>query len=147
MGHEDVLVLVHASTMEAAKETAEEVYNSLIDDGDTSYDYYDDDSIKVYPATSPEGEGLIRERLTDQLQTHLHHLKRIRQRMANATDEALLADDMARFSMHQVGAYRGMEVFLYDADGHGIRTESDLEEVTSESSENPLWVVVADMHH
>jgi hypothetical protein len=53
-------------------------------------------------------------------------------------------EDLARHAFHQVGAYDGPTVFLYNEYANGIRHREQLIRVLEESED--LWIVPADVH-
>jgi len=53
-------------------------------------------------------------------------------------------EDLTRHAFHQVGAYDGPSIFLYDEHGCGIRHRDQLDRIIDESDD--LWVVPADVH-
>lgn len=61
------------------------------------------------------------------------------------SDEAIMRDrDLARHAFHQVGAYDGPTIFLYDEYANGIRHREQLDRLLEESE--GLWIVPADVH-
>jgi len=53
-------------------------------------------------------------------------------------------ENLARHAFHQVGAYDGPTIFLYNEHGTGIRHREQLDRLLAESEE--LWIVPADVH-
>jgi hypothetical protein len=52
-------------------------------------------------------------------------------------------EDLARHAFHQVGAYDGPSVFLYDEHG-SVRHRDQVDRLLDESDD--LWIVPADVH-
>lgn len=94
---------------------------------------------------SEEGEELLErgwEATKDEFQ---RNLDRVKEALDKRSDEEIMRDvDLARHAFHQVGAYDGPSVFLYDEHGSGIRHRGQLDRILEES-EN-LWIVPADVH-
>lgn len=73
------------------------------------------------------------------------NLNRVKEALDELSDEEIMRDeDLARHAFHQVGAYDGPSVFLYDEHGSGIRHRGRLDRVLNESED--LWIVPADVH-
>jgi len=53
-------------------------------------------------------------------------------------------ENLTRHAFHQVGAYDGPSILLYDEHGCGIRHRGQLDRIVEESDD--LWVVPADVH-
>ncbi len=74
------------------------------------------------------------------------NLDRVRDALEDLSDEEIMRDDgLARHAFHQVGAYEGPTIFLYDEHGSGIRHQDHLDRILEEN-EN-LWIVLADVHY
>ena len=70
----------------------------------------------------------------------------MKEALNDLSDEAIMRDeDLARHAFHQVGAYDGPSVFLYDEHGSGIRHRGQLDRILDESDD--LWIVPADVHY
>jgi len=69
----------------------------------------------------------------------------VKEALDELSDEEIMRDeDLARHAFHQVGAYDGPSVFLYDEHGSAIRHRGQLDRILEESEE--LWIVPADVH-
>lgn len=69
----------------------------------------------------------------------------MKEALDDLSDEEIMRDeDLARHAFHQVGAYDGPSVFLYDQHATGIRHREQLDRLL-EASED-LWIVPADVH-
>ncbi len=53
-------------------------------------------------------------------------------------------EDLIRHACHQLGAYEGSSIFLYDEFGGGIRYRDRLDTILDGSDD--LWIVPADVH-
>jgi len=64
------------------------------------------------------------------------------------SDEEIMRDeDLARHAFHQVGAYEGPSVPMYDQHAMGIRHRDQLDRVLEEEEDSQtLWIVPADVH-
>ena len=72
------------------------------------------------------------------------NLDRVKEALDELSDEAILRDeDLARHAFHQVGAYDGPSVFLYDEHG-SVRHRDQVDRLLDESDD--LWTVPADVH-
>ncbi|MFT4891058.1 MAG: hypothetical protein ACI9YT_001980 [Halobacteriales archaeon] len=73
------------------------------------------------------------------------NLDRVKEAFDELSDEAIPRDeDLARHALHQVGAYDGPTVFLYNEYATGIRHRERLDRVPEERED--LWIVPADVH-
>jgi len=54
-------------------------------------------------------------------------------------------EDLACHAFHEVGAYEGPSIYLYDQYGNGIRDPDQLDRVLDESDDR--WIVPADVHY
>ncbi|GGK79432.1 hypothetical protein GCM10009067_34670 [Haloarcula sebkhae] len=56
-------------------------------------------------------------------------------------------EDLARHAFHQVGAYEGPSVSMYDQHAQGIRHRGQLDRILEENQDSQaLWIVPADVH-
>jgi len=162
--HQLIYAIVSAPTAEQALSRAKHVFDRLTG-GDLSqapvFDYYvtfDDESSRVAgPARwgdrptvaridSPAGQHLL-ESGWEATEREFHRtLTRVREALAESSDEELMSDVMARHACRTLGAYRGPSVYLYDEHSQGVRHREALDRVLESADENPLWVVPADVH-
>jgi len=64
------------------------------------------------------------------------NLDRVKEALDELSDEEIMRDeDLARHAFHQVGAYDGPSVFLYDEHGSAIRHRGQLDRILEESEE------------
>ncbi|WP_134672224.1 hypothetical protein [Halorussus marinus] len=161
--HMVIYTLVEASTRDDALATGKTVFDRLVGavpHAGAVFDYYmtfDEDETTVagtarwgdlpVAATieSDEGEELL-ERGWEATKTEFQrNLDRVKEALDEHSDEEIMRDeDLARHAFHQVGAYDGPSVFLYDEHASGIRHRGQLDRILDES-EN-LWIVPADVH-
>lgn len=161
--HMVVYTLVEASTRDDALATGKTVFDRLVGavpHAGAVFDYYvcfDANETTVAGTArwgdlpvaaaveSEEGEELLErgwEATKDEFQ---RNLDRVKEALDKRSDEEIMRDvDLARHAFHQVGAYDGPSVFLYDEHGSGIRHRGQLDRILEES-EN-LWIVPADVH-
>jgi len=164
--HQLIYALVSAPTADYALSTAKSVFDGLTG-GDLSqapvFDYYvtfDDSSSRVAgPArwgdrpTVARVDSAAGQRLLNSgweaTEWEFHRtLGRVREALAESSDEELMGDAMARHACRTLGAYRGPSVYLYDDHGQGIRHREALDRVLESADEkgDTLWVVPADVH-
>jgi len=94
---------------------------------------------------SDEGEELLERGWEATEEEFQRNLDRVKEALDELSDEAIMRDeDLARHAFHQVGAYDGPSVFLYDEHASGIRHRGQLDRVLDESDD--LWIVPADVH-
>jgi len=73
------------------------------------------------------------------------NLDQVREALDELSDEEIMHDEnLARHTFHQVGAYDGTTIFLYNEYANGIRHREQLDRVLEESEE--VWIVPADVH-
>ena len=159
-----IYTLVEASTRDDALATGKTVFDRLVGavpHAGAVFDYYvtfDESETTVAgtarwgdlpvaaPVDSDEGEELLErgwEATEDEFQ---RNLDRVKEALRELSDEAIMRDeDLARHAFHQVGAYDGPSVFLYDQHASGIRHRGQLDRLLDER-EN-LWIVPADVHY
>lgn len=97
------------------------------------------------PVESDEGAKLLDHGWKATESEFQCHLERVREALADLTDEEIMRDtNLARHAFHQVGAYDGPTISLYNEFGSGIRHRQQLDRIL-EGSEG-LWVVPEDVH-
>ncbi|AFK20780.1 hypothetical protein E6P09_19295 (plasmid) [Haloferax mediterranei ATCC 33500] len=150
--HMVIYALVEASTHNDALATGQTVFERLVGaDPHTGavFDYFvtfDEEDTSVAgkarwgelptaaPVDSDDGQDLLER-----------NLGRVKEAIEELSDEEIMRDeDLARHAFHQVGAYDGPTVFLYNEYANGIRHREQLDRVLEESDE--LWIVPADVH-
>jgi hypothetical protein len=73
------------------------------------------------------------------------NLDRVKEALEDLSDGAIMRDEgLARHAFHQIGAYDGPSIFLYDEYGSGIRHRGQLDRILDEGEH--LWIVPADIH-
>jgi hypothetical protein len=156
--------LVDASTQDEALATGKTVFDRLVGANphtDAVFDYYvtfDESGTSVAgkarwgdlpvaaPVESDEGEDLLKRGWEATEAEFERNLDRVRDALEELSDEEIMRNDgLARHAFHQVGAYEGPTIFLYDEHASGIRHREQLDRVLDES-EN-LWIVPADVHY
>jgi hypothetical protein len=94
---------------------------------------------------SEEGQHLLDRGWQATEQEFQRNLERVKQGLEEYSDEAIMCDkDLIRHACHQLGAYEGSSVFLYDEFGGGIRHRDRLDMILDGSDD--LWIVPADVH-
>jgi len=161
--HMVIYTLVEASTRDDALATGKTVFDRLVGavpHAGAVFDYYvtfDEESTSVAGTArwgdlpvaasveSNEGEELLERGWDATKEEFQRNLDRVKEALDERSDEEIMRDeDLARHAFHQVGAYDGPSVPLYDEHGSGIRHRGQLERILEES-EN-LWIVPADVH-
>ena len=176
--HMIIRAIVFAKNNDDALNKAEIVFKRLCED-QRPFDYY---AMFDTPGTAVSGAGrwgqmeavslassrqglkLINEGMKYQKESFLQGISRLKQHLKRGIDELWLNNtawkkDIGSFhyTCHQLGQYSGGEVFLYDQDGEGIRSETHLDDVLNrwadkegvipeEYSDLKVYVVPADVH-
>lgn len=161
--HMVIYTLVEASTRDDAVATGKAVFDRLAGadrHAGAVFDYYvcfDEEGTSVAgrarwgdlpvaaPVDSDEGQELL-ERGWDATKSEFQrHLDRVREALDELSDAEIMRDEnLARHAFHQVGAYDGPSIFLYDEHRSGIRHRGQLDRIVDESDD--LWIVPADVH-
>ena len=161
--HMVIYSLVEASTEDDALATGKMVFDRLVGavpHAGAVFDYYvafDKEETSVTgtarwgdlpvaaPVESDEGEELLERGWEATEEEFQRNLDRVKEALGELSDEEIMRDeDLARHAFHQVGAYDGPSVFLYDEHASGIRHRGQLDRILDESEE--LWIVPADVH-
>ncbi len=161
--HMVIYSLVEASTEDDALATGKTVFDRLVGavpHAGTVFDYhvaFDKEETSVAgtarwgdlpvaaPVESDEGEELLERGWEATEEEFQRNLDRVKEALGELSDEEIMRDeDLARHAFHQVGAYDGPSVFLYDEHASGIRHRGQLDRILDESEE--LWIVPADVH-
>ncbi|WP_440992355.1 hypothetical protein [Haloarchaeobius baliensis] len=162
--HMVIHALVEASTQDDALATGKTVFDRLVGavpHANPVFDYYvtfDEDETSVAgtarwgqlpvaaPVDSAAGEKLLERGWNATKEEFQRNLDRVKEALDEHSDEEIMRDaDLARHAFHQVGAYDGPTVFLYDEHGSGIRHQGKLDRLLDESED--LWIVPADVHY
>lgn len=161
--HMVIYTLVEASTRDDALATGKTVFDKLVGalpHAGAVFDYYvtfDEDETTVagtarwgdlpVAATveSDDGQALLERGWNATKDEFQRNLGRVKEGLDELSDEEIMRDEnLARHAFHQVGAYDGPSVFLYDEHGSGIRHRGQLDRILDESDD--LWIVPADVH-
>jgi hypothetical protein len=161
--HMIIYALVEASTHDDALATGKTVFDRLVGSDAHScavFDYYvtfDEEDTTVagkarwgdLPTTAPvdsdDGQDLLDRGWEATKEEFERNLERVKEAIDELSDEAIMRDeDLARHAFHQVGAYDGPSVFLYDQHATGIRHREHLDRLLEESED--LWIIPADVH-
>lgn len=161
--HTLIYALVAAQTRADALTAGKQAFDRLVGchPGCGPFDYYvtfdDTDSSVAGPARwgdlpvatpveSVAGQALLErgwEATEREFQRNLDH---VRTCLSQYSDADIMADtDFVRFSFRELGVSEGASVFLYDADGCGLRTPGELEWALEQGGE--VWIVPADVHY
>lgn len=144
--HMVIYALVEASTEDEALAAGTEVFNRLVGakiDSCTVFDYYvtfDEANTTVAgkarwgdlpaaaPVASSAGQSLLDRGWEATIKKFQRNLDRVKTGLEELSDEEIMRDeDLVRHAFHQVGAYDGPSVFLYDEHGCGIRHRRQLD--------------------
>ncbi|QLG29975.1 hypothetical protein HUG10_20385 (plasmid) [Halorarum halophilum] len=155
--------LVEASTHDDALATGKTVFDRLVGADPHScaiFDYFvtfDEEGTSVagkarwgdLPAAVPvdldDGQDLLNRGWEATKEKFERNLERVEEAIDELSDEEIMRDEnFARHAFHQVGAYDGPTVFLYDQHASGIRHREQLDRVLEESED--LRIVPADVH-
>ncbi|ACM58558.1 hypothetical protein HALDL1_00315 (plasmid) [Halobacterium sp. DL1] len=161
--HMVIYALVEASTQNDALATGKTVFDRLVGADPHSsavFDYYvsfDEENTTVagkarwgdLPAASPvdsdDGQDLLDQGWEATKEEFERNLERVKEAIDELSDEEIMRDEnLSRHAFHQVGAYDGPSVFLYDQHATGIRHRGQLDRLLEESED--LWIVPADVH-
>ena len=161
--HIVIYTLVEASTRDDAVATGKAVFDRLVGANPHAgavFDYFvtfDQEGTTVAGkarwgdlpvaarVNSDEGQDLLERGWEATKKEFERNLDRVKEALDELSDEEIMRDeDLARHAFHQVGAYDGPSIFLYDEHGCGIRHRSQLDRIVGESDD--LWVVPADVH-
>ncbi|QKY18787.1 hypothetical protein [Halorubrum sp. CBA1229] len=161
--HMVIYALVEESTHDDALATGKTVFNRLVGadpHAGAVFDYhvtFDEEDTSVAgkarwdelptaaPVDSDDGQDLLERGWEATKEEFERNLDRVREALDELSDEEIMRDeDLARHAFHQVGAYDGPTIFLYNEYANGIRHREQLDRVLEESEE--LWIVPADVH-
>jgi hypothetical protein len=161
--HMVIYTLVEASTQKDALATGKTVFDRLVGADPHSsavFDYYvcfDEEDTTVAgkarwgelptaaPVDSDDGQDLLDQGWEATKEEFERNLERVKEAIDELSGEEIMRDeDLARHAFHQVGAYDGPSVFLYDQHVTGIRHREQLDQILEESED--LWIVPADVH-
>ncbi|WP_254538721.1 hypothetical protein [Halomarina litorea] len=162
--HMVIYALVAASTEDDALAAGTTVFDGLVGGGvhtKAVFDYYvtfDEEGTTVAgqtrwgdlpvaaPVDSEDGQALLERGWTATEKAFQRHLERAKEALEEYDDEAIMRDqDLVRHTFHQLGAYRGSSIALYDEHGNGIRHREQLDRRLEASGE--CWIVPADVHY
>jgi len=97
------------------------------------------------PVDSDDGQDMLERGWEATKEEFERNLDRVREALDELSDEEIMRDeDLTRHAFHQVGAYDGPTISLYNEYANGIRHREQLDRVLEESEE--LWIVPADVH-
>ena len=161
--HMVIYALVEESTHEDALATGKTVFDRLVGadpHAGAVFDYhvtFDEEDTSVAgkarwgelptaaPIDSDDGQDLLERGWEATKEEFERNLDRVREALDELSDEEIMRDeDLARHAFHQVGAYDGPTIFLYNEHANGIRHREQLDRVLEESED--LWIVPADVH-
>lgn len=163
-------VITYGVSKEDGRADALDILNQLVPD---PFDYYNESG--TYKATSVKGATFIKEGMEATWRDFQASMRNIREIISTMSDEDIFEEriaesnpvkpahampDLARYYFHQVGEYRGSNIWLYDKDGEGIRDRKHLASVLSKwerlykdkTEKNPLadldiWITMSDVHY
>lgn len=154
--HMVIYTLVEASTRDDALVTGKTMFDRLVvavPHAGAVFDYYvtfDEDETAVAGTArwgdlpiaasveSDEGEELLERGWDATTEEFQQNLDRVKEALDELSDEEIMRDaDLARHTFHQVGAYDGPSVFLYDEYENGIRHREQLDRLLEELAAVP----------
>lgn len=158
-----IYALVEASTEDEALATGKSVFDRLVGAEPHScavFDYYvtfeEEDTTVAGKARwsdlptatlveSDEGQELLNRGWDATKEEFERNLERVKKALDDLTAEEIMRDEnLVRHAFHQVGAYEGPTIFLYNEYGNGIRHRGQLDRPLEQGEE--LWIVLADVH-
>ncbi|GAA0294393.1 hypothetical protein GCM10009066_06090 [Halarchaeum salinum] len=164
MMHMLIYALVEASTYDEALAAGTSAFDRLVGvtpDVDAVFDYYvtfNETDITgagqarwgERPAAAPvelnAGEDLLEAGWKATIEAFEQNLAAVREGLDELDDEAIMHDeDLVRHACHNLGAYRGPSVVLYDEHGQGIRDRDRLDQILD--GVESCWIVPADVHY
>lgn len=127
---QEIGVIFYAECVEEARNQALEVLENLCD-GSVFYSYSLHD---ISLASSSSAQATIAKYMENTKLAFLDHIRRVREYLAQHTDEELyleyedgfVAGTMFRYHALRLGQERGAGIYLYDGDGAGIGTPNVL---------------------
>lgn len=162
--HQVIYALVTASTTDEALARGRTVFDRLvgaIPEEGAVFDYYvtfDDESTTVAgkarwgalpvaaPVESDDGQELLDRGWEATKREFERNLDRVREGLEALDAEAIMRDEnLVRHACHNLGAYQGPAIFLYDEFADGIRQRERLDRILETDDE--LWIVPADVHY
>lgn len=162
--HMIIYALVAASTTTEALTNGKAVFDRLVGAGPhgrAEFDYYvtfDDDTSTVAgkarwgdlpvaaPIESADGQTLLERGWSATESEFQRNLDRVKEALRAYDDEEIMHnEDLVRLAFHNIGAYAGPSVSLYDEHAGGIRHREHLDRVLERHDE--LWIVPADVHY
>ena len=162
--HQLIYAIVGAPTEHDALAVGQSAFDRLVGADPHAgivFDYYvtfDDDSSRIagparwgdLPVVATidfdEGEELFDRGWNATEEAFQQNLERVKEALAEHSDDAIMRDEgLTRHAFHQVGAYEGPSIYLYDEHGSGIRDRDQIDCILDES-EN-CWIVPADVHY
>ena len=161
--HMIIYALVEASTEDEALASGKAVFDRLVGavpHAGAVFDYYvtfDDGDTRVAgtarwgdlpiaaPTESEDGQYLLYRGWEATESEFQRHLDRVKAGIKAFSDEEIMRDtDLVRHAFHQVGAYDGPSIFVYDEHGCGIRHRGHLDRVLKGYDDR--WIVPTGVH-
>lgn len=161
--HMVIYALVEASTEDEALSTGKAVFERLVGADPHAcavFDYFvtfDDEDTTVagkarwgdlpiaVVVDSEKGQELLERGWEATKAEFERNLDQVREALDELSSEEIMRDEnLARHAFHQVGAYDGPTIFLYNEYANGIRHREQLDRLLEESED--LWIVPADVH-
>ena len=164
MMHMLIYALVEASIRDEALAAGSSAFDRLVGvtpDADAVFDYYvtlDETDVTgagegrwgeqpaAAPVESDAGEDLLEAGWEATIEAFEQNLAAVREGLDELDDEAIMRDeDLVRHACHNLGAYRGPSVVLYDEYEQGIRDRERLHRILDGAES--CWIVPADVHY
>jgi len=161
--HMVIYALIEASTEDEALSTGKAVFERLVGadpHAGAVFDYFvtfdDEDTtvagkarwgnLPIAAAVDSEKRQELLDRGWEATKAEFErNLDQVREALDELSSEEIMHDEnLARHAFHQVGAYDGPTIFLYNEHANGIRHREQLDRLLVESED--LWIVPADVH-
>ena len=144
--HMVIYALVDASTEDDALAAGQTVFDRLVEASTVAGPARWGNLPVAAPIDSDAGQQLLERGWDATEEEFQRNLNRVREALKEYSDEAIMPDeDLVRHAFHQVGAYDGPSIFIYDQHGNGVPHRGQLDRLVEETDD--CWIVPADVHY